>query len=158
MGMEQTGIEWINGYRMDRNPRCGIKGLVERVDRAGRLDYTSGMRATMIFFLCILVALQGMASPRLPEPPCPMMQSMSASMADMDGGQLHDCCTDVETALKTGQPCKSGQVCSAPAAWALTALPATHFQSEFSSDLASTSGLFPPSHHPAGVWRPPTLG
>ena len=136
-----------------------IRARAERVDRAGCLAYTSGMRVSMILVLCVLVALQGMASPRLPETPCPMMQAISstlASMAELDGDEADDCCNDAETALKTGQPCKSGQACSAPAAWALPALPAAHLQSVFSSGMVSSSGSFPPHVYPVGVWRPPT--
>ncbi len=82
------------------------------------------MRRLLALVLCLLIPLQGFAAPRTEEPPCPM-QAMMAMQPDIgdaidvtaqaDDG-MPDCCNDLATFEHTGQACKTGQACAAPAA------------------------------------------
>lgn len=65
-----------------------------------------------------------------------------------------DCCNDGETRAKSGQPCKTGQECSAPA-FPLTAarLDATVVSSSTPRPASPTA--HGPTGQPATVWRPP---
>lgn len=78
------------------------------------------------------------------------------AMMQMDMSDDHDCCNDLNTYLKTGQMCKSGQTCSSMSAGLLPII-------LMFSPLAVET-IFPPTlqHSPPsvyllGVWRPPTF-
>lgn len=86
-------------------------------------DIMRRLRVLLFLLLAIAVPVQGYAHFALFAVPCPMqsgpmqsdaMQDESMmSMADMADATMPDCCNDAETAEKTGQACKAGQLCHA---------------------------------------------
>jgi hypothetical protein len=122
------------------------------------------MRRLLALVLCLLIPLQGLAALQTTEePPCPMqammaMQLDASNAADVDAqaNALLDCCNDLATFERTGQACKTGQACTAPAAW----MPPVGVP-QFESIAAAT----PPMPilrarapgAPASLWRPPSL-
>lgn len=80
-----------------------------------------------------------------------------ASVDDAGPGNAgSDCCHDAATVAKTGQPCKSGQDCQAPALWAV---PVTPWAAPVvpPQALQAVAVCTAPHGLAALVWRPPTL-
>jgi hypothetical protein len=77
------------------------------------------MRRVLLLVLCLLLPLQGFAAPQVAAVPCPMQDMIAMTdAADEDAdtaAAMVDCCNDLATFERTGQPCKSAQPCSAPA-------------------------------------------
>lgn len=118
------------------------------------------MRRLFTLLLCLSLPLQGAWSWAAPAEPCPMEAMVMASgmVADDTGsGAAPDCCNDVATFLKTGQPCKTGVDCGAPVAsvppggW--PGAPALHSARHSTPAVAG-----PPSSARSAIWRPPSLG
>jgi hypothetical protein len=121
------------------------------------------MRRLLALVLCLLIPLQGFAAPQIEEPPCPMqammaMQPDSGNAVDVtaqaDG--MPDCCNDLATFEHTGQACKTGQACTAPAVW-MQPIDVPKFES-----LAAAAPPTPilrarAPGAPASLWRPPSL-
>lgn len=121
------------------------------------------MRRLLALLLCLLIPLQGFAAPQTEEPPCPM-QAMMAMQPDAGNAMdvaaqadgLSDCCNDRATFERTGQACKTGQACTAPAVW----MPPVGVP-----QFASLAAAAPPMPilrarapgAPASLWRPPSL-
>ncbi len=121
------------------------------------------MRRLLALVLCLLIPLQGFAAPQTEEPPCPMQAMMAMQpdagnavdvAAQADG--MPDCCNDLATFERTGQACKTGQACTAPAVW-MPPVDVPRFES-----LAATTPPTPilrarAPGAPASLWRPPSL-
>jgi hypothetical protein len=107
------------------------------------------MRALLVFWMCLVIALSGNAGARLIEPPCNMAQAMA--MAD----NADDCCNDAETQAHTGQLCKTGQACPSASLTGFTGLQLRGAVPAASAPVASAPP-FALSTDPTGVWRPPT--
>jgi hypothetical protein len=121
------------------------------------------LRRVVLIVLCLAVALQAWAGSPSGDEPCPMAAEMAAEMAAMasaagtaTGDLGDDCCNDAATFAKTGQPCKSGQDCQAPALWAVPVKPwvAPVLQPPALQTAALCAA---PCGGPALVWRPPAL-
>lgn len=72
----------------------------------------------LLLILCVLLPLQGFAVWQGPVSPCPMQDMMvmpneAGETADTLAEAMKDCCNDVATFERTGQPCKSPQSCAA---------------------------------------------
>lgn len=111
------------------------------------------MRRLLVLVLCLLMPLQGMAASQAIEPPCPMqdMMAMAYDASDMEGG----CCNDLATFEITGQACKSGQACGAPAVW-LSPLSLMAFPPQPDPMCHPPAWRSPPQDAPERLWRPPT--
>ena len=107
------------------------------------------MRALLVFWMCFVLAFQGIAGTRLMEPPCPMEQGMA--MAD----SADDCCNDAETQALTGQMCKTGQTCPSSSVTGFTELVLPGIAPVALAPVASATP-FALSTDPSNVWRPPT--
>lgn len=124
------------------------------------------MRRFILFVLCLAVALQAWAGTQSRDEPCPMSAEMMVDMVAMasaagataaePGALGDDCCNDAATFAKTGQPCKSGQDCQAPALWAV---PVTPWAAPVAPPpaLRAAAVCAAPCGLSALVWRPPTL-
>lgn len=117
------------------------------------------MRLFFALMFSIALAFHSVANAFTFDSPCPMEMGEMANgemvQMDMSGGD-HDCCNDLETYLKTGQMCKTGQTCSSVGAALLSVIPifaAISFETVFPPDIQPP----PFSVYPIAVWRPPTL-
>ena len=103
--------------------------------------------------------LQGMAAWSAPDEPCPMgdmvmtADTMSGGYGDAD--DRADCCNDVLTFMETGQPCKTGMDCGAPAAHVPPASPWPTAAGHAPERFAFTAATPPPPGH-STIWRPPS--
>lgn len=74
-------------------------------------------RFLLLILLILAIPMAGYAGLVAPKVPCPMkMAAMAEQYSDTHLGhalstQMADCCNDLDTLLKTGQPCKAGQDC-----------------------------------------------
>ena len=80
-------------------------------------------RLLVLLMLCLAIPSYGFANLGVFKPVCPM-ESLPPAQAqvlttDLDARSMDaDCCVDLHTFLKTGQPCKTGPDCHAwPLAW-----------------------------------------
>lgn len=120
------------------------------------------MRRFVLFLLCLAIALQAWAGTQSRAEPCPMaadmvaMASAPGATASESGALGDDCCNDAATFAKTGQPCKTGQDCQAPALWAV---PVTPWAAPVAPPpaLRAVAVCAAPRGLAALVWRPPTL-
>lgn len=131
--------------------------------------YISRMRFWFVLLLTLSFSLHGWASARAVSAPCPMGEGMAVMAAeftkgDEGHGSLHpaetattaavdDCCNDMATFLKTGQPCKTGLDCQTPAV-ALVVPDAAGTSASHSVPVALSVASLPPAL--VAVWRPPT--
>lgn len=117
------------------------------------------LRRIVLFVLCLAVALQALAGTPSRDEPCPMAAEMAAMASDAGtatGDPADDCCNDAATFAETGQPCKSGQDCQAPALWAVPVKPWTAPVLPPPA-LQAAAICAAPCGQAALVWRPPTL-
>ena len=70
-------------------------------------------RAFVLLLLSLAVPTYGFASLGASHKPCPMQMHGMAHPAPADAADGMDCCVDLETFAKTGNPCKAGQDCHA---------------------------------------------
>ena len=125
-------------------------------------SHNACMRRVLALLLCLLIPLQGFAAPQTEEPPCPMQAMMAMQpdagnaivAAQSDG--MPDCCNDLATFERTGQACKTGQACTAPAVW-MPPVAVPRFE-----PLAAAAPPTPilrarAPGAPASLWRPPSL-
>jgi hypothetical protein len=124
------------------------------------------MRFWLALILSASFALQGWATTRAADAPCPMAAEMAAAMglvADASEGsgaepKASDCCNDMAAFAFTGQACKAGQGCQAPTS--LTALPLlVALNPIVAAPHALPGALSPPVPLSllSAVWRPPTF-
>lgn len=117
------------------------------------------MSRILVLLISLLLTLQAPAAVLAQSEPCPMHDMMAthegAEAESMPGAEAGDCCNDFATYHATGQTCKTGQDCQAPAAGLLTAglvrvaqVP-THAV-RHAALPSQTDGA------PANLWRPPT--
>ena len=116
------------------------------------------MRRLLVLVLCLLLPLQGFAAWQVPASPCPMQDMMA--MADEAGGMaeslaMDDCCNDMATFERTGQPCKSVQSCVAPAA-GLPSFPSLVAQPLVTENPQAPAWRSLPPGATSRLWRPPT--
>lgn len=132
------------------------------------------MKLWLMLLLCFAIPLQGMASVRASHSPCAMEAGLdresvtgaSATSGTLDDqatpaadsasdSQVDDCCNDAETAAKSGQPCKTGQECSAPA-FPLAGATRVLALTRSSTTVPDSPAVLGQSGPPATVWRPPS--
>lgn len=118
------------------------------------------MRRIAVLILCLLLPLQGFAALHVVDAPCPMQEMMAMNSVDGDGAEtlpeaMNDCCNDPATFEHTGQPCKSVQSCTAPAAWILPFRPVV-FMARATQDLWAPLWRSLTPGATARLWRPPT--
>jgi hypothetical protein len=118
------------------------------------------MRRVLLLVLCLLLPLQGFAARQAPASPCPMQGLMA--MADEAGKMeeslaeaIDDCCNDMATFERTGQPCKSVQSCVAPAA-GLPSFPSLVALAPGTQDPQAPAWRSLPPGATSRLWRPPT--
>jgi hypothetical protein len=112
------------------------------------------MRALTVFLFCLSIALQGVASTRVLDQPCPMAQGMvHAGMMD----PADDCCNDAETAAATGKLCKTGEECNLFQVFTIVSLQPPG-QIPVATRHPAAGRHVSPSLKPSEIWRPPTLG
>lgn len=115
------------------------------------------MSRSLVLLVCLLLSLQAPAAVLAQSEPCPMHDMMAApeSAESVPGAEPGDCCNDFATYHATGQTCKAGQDCQAPAAGLLmvddlrVASVPTHAV-RHAALPSQTDGA------PARLWRPPT--
>jgi len=118
------------------------------------------MRRLLALVLCLLLPLQGVAAAQVPAPPCPMHGWMAVE-GDSSGGtgtlvaDMGDCCNDLASFERTGQPCKSAQNCGAPVTGMLPFQPMT-FPSQVDPGPRAPAWRSPPEGSTSRLWRPPT--
>ncbi|MEN9543694.1 MAG: hypothetical protein RLZZ598_527, partial [Pseudomonadota bacterium] len=115
------------------------------------------MRRLLILLCCLAVPLHGWAGVAAIQPQClmaPAVMAMQAAAASADAVPA-DCCNDAAAFVKTGQPCKDGQACHAPAA--LPALPEATLPAAVPATLPVHRAASAPSAPLASLWRPPAL-
>lgn len=118
------------------------------------------MRRLLILVLCLLLPLQGFAAWQVPASPCSMLGMMdmadeSSEMAESLAEAMEDCCNDMATFERTGQPCKSVQSCVAPAA-GLPSFPSLVAQTPVTQDPLAPAWRSLPPGATTRLWRPPT--
>lgn len=132
------------------------------------------MKLWLMLLLCFAIPLQGMASVRASHSPCSMeagsaRQSVTGAGAASEArdaqttlvadsaaaSQVDDCCNDAESAAKSGQPCKTGQECSAPA-FSLVSTMRVLAVTRSSATVPDSPAVLGPPGPPATVWRPPS--
>lgn len=118
------------------------------------------MSRLFVLFLCMLLPLQGFAAWQVPASLCPMQGTMA--MAEQDGdmtdtlvGAMADCCNDMATFERTGQPCKSVQSCASPAA-GLFSLPSLEARTLKTQDPLAPAWRSLSLGATSRLWRPPT--
>ncbi|MGE0430105.1 hypothetical protein [Hydrogenophaga sp.] len=116
------------------------------------------MRRLLVLVLCLLLPLQGFAAVQGVAAPCPM-QGMMAMADEADGMAvslaMDDCCNDMATFERTGQPCKSVQSCVAPAA-GLPSFPSLVALTPITQDPQAPTWRSLPPGATSLLWRPPT--
>ncbi len=135
------------------------------------------MKLWLMLLLCFAIPLQGMASVRASHSPC-VMEAGSArgsvtggsaaleaqdaqttlaagSVSSASAAHGEDCCNEAGAATNDGQPCKTGQECSAPAFPLTGALRVLAVARSSAAVVDSPAALAPPGR-PATVWRPPS--
>lgn len=118
------------------------------------------MRRVLILVLCLLLPLQGFAAFQVPASPCPMQDMMAmehegVGMTESSAQVMEDCCNDLATFERTGQPCKSVQSCVAPAA-GLPSFPSLAVQTTVTHDPQAPAWRSLPPGATSRLWRPPT--
>ncbi len=128
---------------------------------SGKPLYIPRMRFWFALLLTLSFALQGWAAVRPSDAPCPMgmgtemaagmeLPGAAAEFAD-DGG----CCNDMASYLASGQLCKTGQDCQAPAT-ALLVVQRTTTRTVASQSVPLARSPATPLPVANAVWRPPT--
>lgn len=140
----------FNGKTLQRNGfNLASRGpLPPRIQRMSRL---------LLLVLCLLMPLQGHAATGVQAAPCPMQGGREMDLEAEPGSlaqAMDDCCNDIATFERTGEACKSTQVCGAPVAGSVPsfALGLLVQTTDPPPPLAWRS--LPPSH-PTPHWRPP---
>ena len=118
------------------------------------------MRRLLVLILCLLLPLQGFAATQVVAAPCPMqgVMAMDADVADLAGDMadaMEECCNDLTTFERTGQPCKSVQSCAAPAA-GLSSFPSLVALSPVTQNPQAPNWRSLPPGATSRLWRPPT--
>ncbi len=118
------------------------------------------MRRVLVLVLCLLLPLQGFAAWQMPASPCPMqgMMSMADETGEMEeslADAMEDCCNDMATFERTGQPCKSVQSCAAPAA-GMPTFPSLAARTPVTQDPEPPAWRTLPPGATMRHWRPPT--
>jgi hypothetical protein len=119
------------------------------------------MRRLLVLVLCLLLPLQGFAAWQVPASPCPM-QGMMAMADEADGMAeslaevMDDCCNDMATFERTGQPCKSIQSCVVPAV-GLPTFPSLVALTPVTQDPQAPTWRSLPPGATSLLWRPPTF-
>lgn len=118
------------------------------------------MRRLLVLVLCLLLPLQGFAAVQGVAAPCPMqgMMAMAEEAGEMEESlaeAMDDCCNDIATFERTGQPCKSVQSCVAPAA-GLSSFPSLGTQTPVTQDPQAPAWRSLPPGATSRLWRPPT--
>lgn len=113
-------------------------------------------RRLVFLLVCLGLTLQVQAARPFDKPPCPMEAMMQAMLdaGDLDPADLPECCNDLPTYAATGQACKFGKDCSAPAAMMLAATPAA----AAAMPASTVAQVAPPAARAAPLatpWRPP---
>lgn len=110
----------------------------------------------LVLILCLLIPLQGFAALRVAAEPCPMqgMTTMDMGATDM-ADAMEDCCNDLATFERTGQACKTGQECTAPAVW-MPPLQSLEFEALAAQDFTAPVWRSLPPGATSRLWRPPT--
>lgn len=103
------------------------------------------MSRLFVLFLCMLLPLQGFAAWQVPASLCPMQGTMA----------MADCCNDMDTFERTGQPCKSVQSCASPAA-GLFSLPSLEARTLKTQDPQAPAWRSLSLGATSRLWRPPT--
>lgn len=112
-----------------------------------------------VLILCLLLPLHGFAALQFVAQPCPMQQMMAmedvdSAVADALAQAMKGCCNDLASFERTGQPCKSAQSCTAPAAWMPPFQPVA-FEARASHDLRASVWRSLPPGAASRLWRPP---
>jgi len=118
------------------------------------------MRCLLVLVLCLLLPLQGFAAVQGVAAPCPMQGMMAMAdeageMAESLAETMDDCCNDMVTFERTGQPCKSVQSCVTSAA-GLPSFPSLVAQTPVTQDPQAPAWLSLPPGATSRIWRPPT--
>ncbi|MDP2017325.1 hypothetical protein [Hydrogenophaga sp.] len=114
------------------------------------------MRRLLVLILCLLMPLQGFAALQVAAAPCPMQGMMTMDMGATNmADAMEDCCNDLATFERTGQACKTGQECTAPAVWMPPFQP-VEFKALAAQDLTAPVWRSPPPGATSRLWRPPT--
>jgi len=118
------------------------------------------MRHVLVLLLCLLLPLQGFASLQVTASPCPMqdmmaMEEEASETAKTLAQAMEDCCNDMATFERTGQPCKSAQSCVVPAA-GLPSFPSLVAQTPVTQDPRAPAWRSLPPGATSRLWRPPT--
>jgi len=118
------------------------------------------MSRLLILVMCLLLPLQGFAAVQGVAAPCPMqgMMAMADEAGEMEESlaeAMDDCCNDMATFERTGQPCKSVQSCVAPAA-GLPCFPSLVAQAPVAQDPEAPAWRSLPPGATSRLWRPPT--
>ena len=118
------------------------------------------MRRVFVLVLCLLLPLQGFAALQVPASQCPTQGMMDMAdevgeMAESLAGAMEDCCNDMATFERTGQPCKSVQSCIAPAG-GLPSLPSLVVLTPVVQDPQAPAWRSLPPGATSRLWRPPT--
>ncbi|MBT9465396.1 hypothetical protein [Hydrogenophaga sp.] len=118
------------------------------------------MRRLLVLFLCLLLPLQGSAAWQVPALPCPMQEMMAmddqaGEIADTLVEAMDDCCNDLATFERTGQPCKSIQSCATPAA-GMPSVPSLAALTSVTQDPRAPAWRNLPPGATTRLWRPPT--
>lgn len=118
------------------------------------------MRRIAVLILCLLLPLQGFAASRFVAQPCPMQAMMTKDDAVGDLAQalaeaMKNCCNDIATLERTGQPCKSAEGCTVAVAWTPPLQPVAFMALATQVVRAPVWRGLPPGAH-SRLWRPPT--
>lgn len=118
------------------------------------LESMCRFRTILTLLLCLTIPIQGMAGVFAAAATCPMAQTAShMSMADMDSGQAHDCCTGAHS--PGSKTCDTGQDCSYCGHIALTVQQRAEPVVALLAEDFSAPQAFLLTFPPFGVWRPP---
>lgn len=118
------------------------------------------MRRALVLLLCLLMPLQAFAGMPVVPAPCPMqgmmaMEENASGMEETLAQAMEDCCNDLATFERTGQPCKSAQSCAAPAVGMPPFQPLVP-QAQAAQDPLAPVWRSPPQGSLSRLWRPPT--
>lgn len=113
-------------------------------------------KALLLFVLCIVLPVQGIAAITTFEVSCPMSLTMADDAADSmpDASVSADCCNDAATFAKTGKACKSGQECQS--GFQYTLFPAfSKSYMAFAAERIPHVETIVLASFATNVWRPP---
>ena len=114
----------------------------------------SRMRKVLVFVVCFVLGLQGLAQARVMAEPCPIQRT--GSVQAMHGPGTPRCCNDADQTTKTGRACKLGQECPVAGAW-LPSAQDSWVPVRATDPAASSFEPFALCIDPRGRWRPPAL-